>query len=76
MSSSELFAIQLPRGDHPPQVSEWIKRGLVISHLRPRVKVLWSDESKTELFRVGVKRYVWRKPNTAQQPENTTPPLG
>ena len=28
-------------------------------------KVLWSDETKIELFGQNSKRYVWRKPNTA-----------
>ena len=36
-------------------------------------KVLWSDETKTELFGLHAKHYVWRKPNTAHQPEHTIP---
>ena len=27
-------------------------------------KILWSDESKIELFVLNVKRHVWRKPGT------------
>ncbi|MCJ8733927.1 hypothetical protein PDJAM_G00229400 [Pangasius djambal] len=35
-------------------------------------KVLWSDETKIELFGLNAKRYVWLKPNTAHHPELTT----
>jgi hypothetical protein len=34
-------------------------------------KVLWSDETKIELFGHKGKHYVWRKPNTSHLPENT-----
>ena len=34
-------------------------------------KVLWSDETKIELFGLNAKRYVWRNPNTAHRPEHT-----
>ena len=27
-------------------------------------KILWSDETKIELFRLNAKRHVWRKPGT------------
>ena len=36
-------------------------------------KVLWSDETKIELFGLKSKRYVWRKPKTAHYPVNTIP---
>jgi hypothetical protein len=36
-------------------------------------KVLWSDETKIELFGHLRKHYVWRKPNTSHHPENTIP---
>ena len=36
-------------------------------------KVLWSDETKIELFGHNAKRYVWRKSNTAHHPEHTIP---
>ena len=36
-------------------------------------KVLWSDETKIELFGHQRKRYVWRKPNTSHHPKNTIP---
>ena len=32
--------------------------------------VLWTDESKVELFGFNEKRYVWRKPNGAFQRKN------
>ncbi|MGH0116091.1 UNVERIFIED_CONTAM: hypothetical protein FKN15_023124 [Acipenser sinensis] len=38
-------------------------------------KVLWSDETKIELFGLSAKRYVWCKANTAHHPENTIPTL-
>ncbi len=36
-------------------------------------KVLWSDETKIELFGLNSKRYVWRKPGTAHHLSNTVP---
>uniref|UniRef100_W5NN98 Tc1-like transposase DDE domain-containing protein n=1 Tax=Lepisosteus oculatus TaxID=7918 RepID=W5NN98_LEPOC len=36
-------------------------------------KVLWSDETKIELFGHNAKRYVWRKSNTAHHPQHTIP---
>ena len=36
-------------------------------------KVLWSDETKMELFGLNAKRYVWHKPNTAHHSKNTIP---
>ena len=36
-------------------------------------KILWSDETKIELFGLNSKRYVWRKPNTAHHPKHTIP---
>jgi len=35
-----------------------------------RNKILWSDETKIELFGVKSKRYVWRKPGTAHHLPN------
>ena len=35
--------------------------------------VLWSDETKIELFGLNGERYVWRKPSTAHHPKNTIP---
>ncbi len=36
-------------------------------------KILWSDETKIELFGLNSKRYVWRKPGTAHHLSNTVP---
>ena len=36
-------------------------------------KVLWSDETKMELFGQNAKRYIWCKPNTAHLPKNIIP---
>ncbi|MGH0145253.1 UNVERIFIED_CONTAM: hypothetical protein FKN15_004921 [Acipenser sinensis] len=36
-------------------------------------KVLWSDETKIELFGQNSKRYVWRKPNTTHASRHTIP---
>uniref|UniRef100_A0A9J7Z527 Uncharacterized protein n=1 Tax=Cyprinus carpio carpio TaxID=630221 RepID=A0A9J7Z527_CYPCA len=35
---------------------------------KQRNKILWSDETKIELFGLDSKRYVWRKPGTAHLP--------
>ncbi len=36
-------------------------------------KILWSDETKIELFGLNSKRYVWRKPGSAHHLSNTVP---
>ncbi len=36
-------------------------------------KILWSDETKIELFGLNSKLYVWRKPGTAHHLSNTVP---
>uniref|UniRef100_A0A9J8CVQ7 Transposase Tc1-like domain-containing protein n=1 Tax=Cyprinus carpio carpio TaxID=630221 RepID=A0A9J8CVQ7_CYPCA len=38
-----------------------------------RNKILWSDETKIELFGLNSKRYVWKKPGTAHHLSNTVP---
>ena len=38
-----------------------------------RNKILWSDETKIELFGLNSKRHVWRKPGTAHHLANTIP---
>ncbi|XP_051273026.1 uncharacterized protein LOC127373008 [Dicentrarchus labrax] len=38
-----------------------------------RNKILWSDETKIELFGVNAKRYVWRTPGTAHHLANAIP---
>jgi hypothetical protein len=42
---------------------QFAKRHLKDSHTM-RNKILWSDETKIELFDVNAKRHVWRKPGT------------
>uniref|UniRef100_A0AAY5L0R4 Tc1-like transposase DDE domain-containing protein n=1 Tax=Esox lucius TaxID=8010 RepID=A0AAY5L0R4_ESOLU len=37
------------------------------------VKVLWSDETKIELFGINSTRRVWRRRNAAYEPKNTIP---
>ncbi len=39
------------------------------------VKVLWSDETKIQLFGINSTRHVWRKRNVAYNPKNTIPTL-
>ena len=36
-------------------------------------KILWSDETKIELFSLNSKRHVWRKPGTSHHLPNTIP---
>ncbi len=36
-------------------------------------KILWSDETKIELFGLNSKRYVWRKPGSTHHLSNTVP---
>ncbi|KAI4876387.1 hypothetical protein NFI96_017853 [Prochilodus magdalenae] len=36
-------------------------------------KVLWSDETKIELFGINLTRHVWRKRNADYDPKNTVP---
>ena len=38
-----------------------------------RENILWSVETKIELFGLNAKRDVWRKPSTAHHPSNTIP---
>lgn len=35
--------------------------------------MLWSDETKIELFGINTKKYVWRKDGSAHEPRNTIP---
>ncbi len=39
------------------------------------VKVLWSDETKIQLFAINSTRRVWRRRNAAYDPKNTTPTI-
>ena len=36
-------------------------------------KVLWSDETKMEIFGLNAKCYIWGKPSTTHHPKNTIP---
>ncbi|KAG2462686.1 TCB1 transposase, partial [Polypterus senegalus] len=51
---------------------EFAKRHLKDSETM-RNKILWSDETKIELFGVNAWRHVWRKPGTAHHQANTIP---
>ncbi|KAG2461527.1 TCB1 transposase, partial [Polypterus senegalus] len=51
---------------------EFTKRHLKDSQIM-RNKILWSDETKIELFGVNARRHVWRKPDTANHQANTIP---
>ncbi|KAG2468538.1 TCB1 transposase, partial [Polypterus senegalus] len=51
---------------------EFTKRHLKDSQTM-RNKILWSDETKIELFGVNARRHVWRKPGTAHHQANTIP---
>jgi hypothetical protein len=51
---------------------EFAKRHLKDSQTM-RNKILWSDETKIELFGLNGKRHVWRKPGTAHHLANTIP---
>ncbi|KAG2468484.1 TCB1 transposase, partial [Polypterus senegalus] len=51
---------------------EFVKRHLRDSQTM-RNKILWSDETKIELFGVSARRRVWRKPGTAHYQANTIP---
>ncbi|KAG2459959.1 TC1A transposase, partial [Polypterus senegalus] len=49
---------------------EFVKRHLKDSEM-VRNKILWSDETKIELFGLNSKWYVWRQPGTAHHLSNT-----
>ena len=51
---------------------EFAKRHLKDSQTM-RNKILWSDETKIELFGINARRRVWRRPGTAHHLENTIP---
>ncbi|KAG2456474.1 TCB1 transposase, partial [Polypterus senegalus] len=40
-----------------------------------RNKILWSDETKIELFGMNATRHIWRKPGTAHHQANTIPAM-
>ena len=51
---------------------EFAKRHLKDSQT-VRNKILWSDETKTELFGLNAKHHIWRKRGTTHHLENTIP---
>ncbi|KAG2465704.1 TCB1 transposase, partial [Polypterus senegalus] len=55
---------------HMAACLEFAKRHLKDSQTM-RNKILWSDETKIELFGVNVRCHVWRKPSTAHYQANT-----
>ncbi|KAG2459777.1 TCB1 transposase, partial [Polypterus senegalus] len=57
---------------HMTACLEFAKRHLKDSQTM-RNKILWSDETKIELFGVNARRHVWRKPGTAHHQANTIP---
>uniref|UniRef100_A0A8C4T8V8 Transposase n=1 Tax=Erpetoichthys calabaricus TaxID=27687 RepID=A0A8C4T8V8_ERPCA len=57
---------------HMAAFLEFAKRHLKDSQTM-RKKILWSDETKIELFGVNARRHVWRKPGTAHHQANTIP---
>ncbi|KAG2462375.1 TC1A transposase, partial [Polypterus senegalus] len=57
---------------HMATCLEFAKRHLKDSQTM-RNKILWSDETKIELFGVNARRHVWRNPGTAHHQANTIP---
>ena len=57
---------------HMTACLEFAKRHLKDSQTM-RNKILWSDETKIELFGLNAKRHVWRKPGTTHHLANTIP---
>ncbi|KAK3508007.1 hypothetical protein QTP70_010146 [Hemibagrus guttatus] len=57
---------------HMTACLEFFKRHLKDSQTM-RNKILWSEETKIELFGLNGKRHVWRKPGTAHHLANTIP---
>ncbi|KAG2461940.1 TC1A transposase, partial [Polypterus senegalus] len=57
---------------HMAACLEFAKRHLKNSQTM-RNKILWSDETKVELFGVNARSHVWRKPGTDHHQANTIP---
>ncbi|KAL0147018.1 hypothetical protein M9458_057542 [Cirrhinus mrigala] len=57
---------------HMKACIEFAKKHLKDSKM-VRNKIVWSDETKIELFGLNSKWYVWRKPGTAHHLSNTVP---
>ncbi|KAL0203674.1 hypothetical protein M9458_001692, partial [Cirrhinus mrigala] len=71
-STSRACIVEWPNGSHPSARLESAKRHLKDSQTM-RNKILWSDETKIELFGLNAKCHVWRKPDTAHHLANTIP---
>ena len=68
----------LPRAGYLAKLSNQGRRTLVRERTKNpmvtlRNKILWSDETKIELFGLNAKRHIWRKPGTAHHLVNTIP---
>ncbi len=70
-STSRGFMAEWPDGSLSSVQDTW-KKHLKDSKMVTN-KILWSDETKIELFGLNSKRYVWRKPGTAHHLSNTVP---
>uniref|UniRef100_A0AAZ3RJA1 Transposable element Tc1 transposase n=1 Tax=Oncorhynchus tshawytscha TaxID=74940 RepID=A0AAZ3RJA1_ONCTS len=53
-----------PQWNAQPTWSVWAVMCLFIDSQTMRNNVLWSDETKIQLFGLNAKRHVWRKPGT------------
>ncbi|KAG2465827.1 TC1A transposase, partial [Polypterus senegalus] len=76
-STNQACMVEWPDGSlltkrHMAAHLEFAKRHLKDSQTM-RNKILWSDETKIELFGVNARRHVWRKPGTAHHHANTIP---
>ena len=63
---------QLLSKRHMTGLLEFAKRHLKDSQTM-KYKILWSDETKMELFDLNAKGHVWMKPGTAHHLTNTIP---
>ncbi len=69
-STSRGFMAEWPDGSLSSVQDTWKPAW---SLLKNTWRILWSDETKIELFGLNSKRYVWRKPGTAHHLSNTVP---
>ncbi len=67
-STSRGFMAEWPDGSLSSVQDTWKPAW---SLLKNTWRILWSDETKIELFGLNSKRYVWRKPGTAHHLSNT-----
>ena len=66
-STNQAFMVEWSDGN-PSSVKGTARLEFSKSHLKDSQtmgnKILWSDETKIELFDLSAKRHVWRKPGT------------